>query len=96
MTMFEPSSFDSKPAVFVPMDMSLAETLLKEAKAVLDEFGVVFFLRHGTCLGAVRDGAFIRCSTGSGHGAARADGTTKHQDASSTSNVHGRMRRALT
>ena len=57
--MFEPSSFDSKPAVFVPMDMSLAETLLKEAKAILDEFGVVFFLRHGTCLGAVRDGAFI-------------------------------------
>ena len=49
----------SKPAVLVPMDMSVAETVLKEAKAVLDEFAVVFFLRHGTCLGAVRDGAFI-------------------------------------
>ena len=57
--MFEPSSLDSKPAVIVPMDMSVAETVVKEAKAVLDEFGVVFFLRHGTCLGAVRDGAFI-------------------------------------
>lgn len=39
--------------------MSVAETVLKEAKAVLDEFAVVFFLRHGTCLGAVRDGALI-------------------------------------
>jgi len=39
--------------------MSVAEAVLKEAKAVLDEFAVVFFLRHGTCLGAVRDGALI-------------------------------------
>ncbi len=43
----------------MPMDMSVAERVLKEAKAVLDDFEVVFFLRHGTCLGAVRDGAFI-------------------------------------
>ena len=57
--MYEPSSLDSKPSVIVPMDMSAAETVLKEAKAVLDEFSVVFFLRQGTCLGAVRDHAFI-------------------------------------
>jgi len=44
---------------FDPMDMPVAEAVLKEAKAVLDECGVAFFLRHGTCLGAVRDGAFI-------------------------------------
>ncbi len=57
--MYEPSSGDTKPPVFEPMEMSAAERVLKEAKAVLDEFAVVFFLRHGTCLGAVRDGTLI-------------------------------------
>jgi hypothetical protein len=41
------------------MDMSVAETLLKEAKQILDQLGLAFFLRHGTCLGAVRDQTFI-------------------------------------
>ena len=41
------------------MDMATAEALLKEAKQILDRLGLVFFLRHGTCLGAVRDKAFI-------------------------------------
>jgi len=50
---------DPKITVFEPMDMPLAETLLKEAKQILDQLGLVFFLRHGTCLGAVRDQAFI-------------------------------------
>ena len=45
--------------VFEPMDMAHAEALLKEARHILDRLGLVFFLRHGTCLGAVRDGAFI-------------------------------------
>ena len=45
--------------VFEPMDMSTAETVLKEASLILDQLGLVFFLRHGTCLGAVRDKAFI-------------------------------------
>ena len=57
--MHEPSSGDTKPMVLEPMEMSAAENVLKEAKAVLDEFGIVFFLRHGTCLGAVRDRALI-------------------------------------
>jgi len=48
-----------KTTVFEPMDMPIAETLLKEAKQLLDQLGLVFFLRHGTCLGAVRDQAFI-------------------------------------
>jgi lipopolysaccharide cholinephosphotransferase len=48
-----------KTTVFEPMDMPIAETLLKEAKQILDQLGLVFFLRHGTCLGAVRDQAFI-------------------------------------
>ena len=42
-----------------PMDATVAAALLREAKEVFDELGVVFFLRQGTCLGAVRDGAFI-------------------------------------
>ena len=42
-----------------PMDVTMAAALLREAKEVFDELGVVFFLRQGTCLGAVRDGAFI-------------------------------------
>lgn len=42
-----------------PMDVDVAQTLLLEAKQIMDEQGVVFFLRQGTCLGAVRDGAFI-------------------------------------
>jgi hypothetical protein len=45
--------------VFEPMDMSTAEAVLKETKQILDRLGLVFFLRHGTCLGAVRDHAFI-------------------------------------
>ena len=45
--------------VFEPMDRTTAEALLKEAKQILDRLGLVFFLRHGTCLGAVRDNAFI-------------------------------------
>lgn len=48
-----------QPTVFKPMDMTTAEALLKEAKQILDQLGLVFFLRHGTCLGAVRDNAFI-------------------------------------
>jgi hypothetical protein len=45
--------------VFEPMDMTIAEALLKEARQILNRLGLVFFLRHGTCLGAVRDKAFI-------------------------------------
>ena len=48
-----------QPTVFEPMDRTPAEALLKEAKQILDRLGLVFFLRHGTCLGAVRDHAFI-------------------------------------
>jgi len=42
-----------------PMDVANAEKLLSEAKRVFDAHGIVFFLRQGTCLGAVRDHALI-------------------------------------
>ncbi len=57
--MYETGSGDTKPPVVETMEVSVAETVLKEAKVVLDELDVVFFLRHGTCLGAVRDRALI-------------------------------------
>ncbi len=42
-----------------PMDLGAAEKLLLEVKRIFDEQGLVFFLRQGTCLGAVRDHALI-------------------------------------
>ena len=42
-----------------PMDVANAEKLLSEAKRVFDAHSIVFFLRQGTCLGAVRDHALI-------------------------------------
>ncbi len=42
-----------------PVDPAVAERNLKEIKGVLDDMGVVFLLGSGSCLGAVRDGAFI-------------------------------------
>jgi len=42
-----------------PMDPATAERNLKDAKQILDQLGVAFLLWSGTCLGAIRDSAFI-------------------------------------
>ncbi|MFC2038704.1 LicD family protein [Chloroflexota bacterium] len=42
-----------------PADIDTARKLIAETKKVMDENDVIFFLRQGTCLGAVRDGDII-------------------------------------
>ena len=41
------------------MDIQNGEKILLEIKELMDELDVIFFLRHGTCLGAVRDEQLI-------------------------------------
>ena len=41
------------------MDTRDAEKVLLEIRELMHELGIIFFLRHGTCLGAIRDGELI-------------------------------------
>ena len=55
----EKSSLEQSFLTLQPMDPDIARTVLVEAKKILDQLGVIFFLRQGTCLGAIRDKGFI-------------------------------------
>jgi len=41
------------------MNMREAEKVLLQIRQLMDDLNIIFFLRHGTCLGAVRDGELI-------------------------------------
>ena len=44
----------------IPMDTQKGEEILIEIKELMNDLNITFFLRHGTCLGAVRDGQLIK------------------------------------
>jgi hypothetical protein len=44
----------------IPMDVQNGEKVLLEIRELMNELNVIFFLRHGTCLGAIRDGQLIK------------------------------------
>ena len=55
----EESSLEQSYKSLHPMDPDSALTVLMEVKKIFDKLGVIFFLRQGTCLGAIRDKGFI-------------------------------------
>ena len=53
------SSLEQSYQTLQPMETNNALAILGEAKKILDQLGGVFFLRQGTCLGAVRENGLI-------------------------------------
>ena len=53
------SSLEQSYQTLKPMETNNALAILGEAKKILDQLGVIFFLRQGTCLGAIRENGLI-------------------------------------
>ena len=53
------AALERSHSVALPLDVDVATELLTEVGQIMARLGVVFFLRQGTCLGAIRDNGFI-------------------------------------
>ncbi|SVB40882.1 uncharacterized protein METZ01_LOCUS193736 [marine metagenome] len=55
----EESSLERSYRTLQRIEPNNARTVLGEAKKILDQLGVIFFLRQGTCLGVIIEKGFI-------------------------------------
>jgi hypothetical protein len=57
--MSEESSLEQSYRTLQRIEPNNARTVLGEAKKILDQLGVIFFLRQGTCLGVIIKKGFV-------------------------------------